>query len=84
VTRRTRDSGDRDIEAADFGRGRARRPRALPKCYSIKTVAEALEVSDRTIRRWIDQPDLVAHRPGGVIRIAEDDLRAFLALHRDS
>jgi excisionase family DNA binding protein len=62
---------------------RRQRKRALPKYYSIQTVAEALEVSDRTIRRWIDRGDLVAHRPGGVVRIAEEDLRAFLALHRD-
>jgi excisionase family DNA binding protein len=59
------------------------RKRALPKYYSIQTVAEALEVSDRTIRRWIDRGDLVAHRPGGVVRVAKDDLRAFLARHRD-
>lgn len=85
VTRRTQDSSDRDTEAAGFGRARARRSRerALPKYYSIQTVAEALEVSGRTIRRWIDRGNLVAHRPGGVVRIAEDDLRAFLALHRD-
>lgn len=36
----------------------------------------------RTVRRWIEAGDLVVHRVGGVVRIAEGDLRAFLALHR--
>jgi excisionase family DNA binding protein len=46
-------------------------------------VAEALDVSPRTVRRWIANGDLIAHRINGVVRIAEDDLRAFLALHRE-
>ena len=56
----------------------------LPKFYAIKTVAETLEVSTRTVRRWIARGDLIKHRMNGVIRIAEADLRAFLALHRES
>jgi hypothetical protein len=27
--------------------------------------------------------DLVVHRVGGVVRVSEGDLRAFLALHRE-
>jgi excisionase family DNA binding protein len=57
--------------------------RDLPKFYAIKTVAEALEVSPRTIRRWVAKGDLVAHRVDGVVRIAESDLRAFLDRHRE-
>ena len=56
----------------------------LPKFYAIKTVAETLEVSIRTVRRWIARGDLIAHRLNGVVRIAEADLRAFLALRRES
>jgi excisionase family DNA binding protein len=56
----------------------------LSKFYAIKTVAETLEVSTRTVRRWIARGDLIVHRVNGVIRIAEADLRAFLALHRES
>ena len=56
----------------------------LPKFYAIKTVAETLEVSTRTVRRWIARGDLIVHRVNGVIRIAEAVLRAFLALHRES
>jgi excisionase family DNA binding protein len=46
-------------------------------------VAERLHVATRTVRRWIAADDLVVHRIGGVVRIAERDLRAFLALHRE-
>jgi excisionase family DNA binding protein len=56
----------------------------LPKFYAIKTVAETLEVSIRTVRRWIARGDLIVHRLNGVVRIAEADLRAFLALRRES
>ena len=56
---------------------------ALPKYYAIKAVAEALEVSPRTVRRWIANGDLVVHRVGGVVRVSEGDLRAFLALLRE-
>jgi excisionase family DNA binding protein len=51
--------------------------------FTVTETAEMLRVSSRTVRRWIDSGQLVAHRPGGVVRIAENDLRAFLALHRD-
>jgi excisionase family DNA binding protein len=41
-----------------------------------------VEVSVRTVRRWIKRGDLVAHRFGTAVRIAESDLKAFLAQHR--
>jgi excisionase family DNA binding protein len=82
MTRQTQISTARDIEGG-FGRVRGRRPRgSIPRYYTIQQVAELLVVSPRTVRRWIAKGDLIAHRPGGIIRIAEDDLRAFLALHR--
>jgi excisionase family DNA binding protein len=49
---------------------------------TIAEVAQRLDVCTRTIRRWIKSGDLVAHRFGGVVRIGEGDLRAFLAAHR--
>ncbi len=55
----------------------------LPKFHSIKAVAESLDVSIRTVRRWIANRDLAVHRVDGVVRMADGDLRAFLALHRD-
>ena len=52
------------------------------KFFTISDVAESLDVSPRTVRRWIDDKLLVAHKIGVVVRIAEGDLRAFLAAHR--
>jgi excisionase family DNA binding protein len=60
------------------------RPFGVAKFLTIIQVAECLDVATRTVRRWIEAGDLVAHRVGGVVRIAEDDLRAFLAQHRDA
>jgi len=51
---------------------------------AVDHVAERLDVSTRTVRRWIERGDLIAHRFGAVIRIAESDLRAFLARHRET
>ena len=51
---------------------------------SIKVVAEALDVSPRTVRRWIAKGDLIAHRVARVVRVAAADLRTFLAIHRES
>jgi excisionase family DNA binding protein len=51
--------------------------------FTIADVAERLHVSARTVRRWIEAGDLVVHRVGGIVRIAEADFRAFLALHRE-
>jgi excisionase family DNA binding protein len=78
-------SGDSDTEAAAFGhvRGPRRRGSGLPKYYPIKAVAEALDVSPRTVRRWIANGDLVVHRVDRVVRVADTDLRAFLAFHRE-
>jgi excisionase family DNA binding protein len=53
------------------------------KFFTIAELAERLSVSTRTVRRWIEAGDLVVHRLGSVVRIAEDDLRTFLAVHRD-
>lgn len=69
--------------SANVSDGRRHRGGSLPKYYAIKTVAEALEVSPRTIRRWIANGDLAVHRVNGVVRVAEGDLRAFLAVHRE-
>jgi excisionase family DNA binding protein len=75
---------DRDTEAAVFDRVRGRRQRDNQiRFFTISEVAERLHVSARTVRRWIEAGDLIAHRIGGIVRIAEGDLLAFLALHRE-
>lgn len=54
------------------------------KFFTIAEVARCLRVSDRTVRRWTKAGGLVTYRfGGGAVRVAERDLRAFLALHRD-
>jgi excisionase family DNA binding protein len=72
-----------DSAASASGRssGRARQRQQI-QFFTISEVAEMLRVATRTVRRWIDSGRLVAHAFGGVVRIAEPDLRAFLALHR--
>jgi excisionase family DNA binding protein len=70
--------------SANFAESRRQRGSGLPKYYSIRTVAEAVAVSTRTVRRWIENGDLVVHRVDGVVRVAEADLRAFLAQHREA
>lgn len=45
---------------------------------SISSVAEQLGVTTKTIRRWIDDKKLNAHKLGGVWRIADRDLMEFL------
>lgn len=83
MTARTQRS-ERDTEAAAFGyiRGHHHRNEQIT-FFTIAEVAERLHVSTRTVRRWIKEGDLIAHRVRGVVRIAEDDLRTFLALHRE-
>ena len=50
--------------------------------YKIEDVADLLDVSTRTVRRWIDAGPLKVHRFGRSVRIAEADLRGFVATHR--
>jgi excisionase family DNA binding protein len=74
----------RGIERRSPGRTAFRHhPDRQIRFFTIADVAEQLDVATRTVRRWINSGDLVAHRFGGVVRIAEGDLRAFLAAHRE-
>ena len=68
--------------SGDRARTSARKTTDIPEFFTIGQTAELLEVSTRTVRRWIDAGLLVAHRVGGVVRIAAHDLRAFLTQHR--
>ena len=60
------------------------RPRArkILKFHTITVVADALDVSDRTVRRWIKRGDLKAHQMGGVLRISYDELDDFVEAAR--
>jgi len=73
-----------DVQAGPFGHARGRQYDAdQVKFFTIAEVAERLHVCTRTVRRWIERGDLIAHRWPGVVRISEADFRAFLALHRE-
>ena len=61
---------------------KADRPKSSPKFYTIAQVAEFVEVSTRTVRRWIAEGLLVAHRINGLVRISDADFQTFLAGHR--
>ena len=45
---------------------------------TVAEVADRLNVSTRTVRRWIDAKELEIHRLGHVIRISPADYQAFL------
>ena len=55
----------------------------MKKFYTIEQIADCLVVSTRTVRRWIHDELLVAHRINGVVRISDADFAAFLASRRD-
>ena len=57
--------------------------KATAKLFTVEEIAECVGVCERTIRRWIENGVLVAHRFNGVVRISEADFRSFLAAHRD-
>lgn len=50
--------------------------------HTVAEVADQLKVSQKQVRRWILSGDLVAHRLGRQLRIADSDLRAFLGERR--
>jgi len=56
--------------------------RPVPALISIEKVADCCDVSVRTVRRWIDCRELIAHRLGRQLRISEADLAVFLAARR--
>jgi excisionase family DNA binding protein len=62
--------------------GRACSP-GTKRFYTIAEVAEITGVSRRTVRRWIARKDLIAHHFGRSVRIADSDLKIFLAQHRE-
>jgi excisionase family DNA binding protein len=57
-------------------------PTRAPRMLTVPQVAEQLGFCDKTIRRLIERDELRVHRIHRQVRIAEDDLRAFLAIRR--
>ena len=54
----------------------------LPNLLTLEQIAEHLQVSVKTVRRWIDAGDLVVHRFGRGLRVSEDDLQVFIRMRR--
>ncbi len=50
--------------------------------YSLPEVANRYDVSVRTVRRWIKNGELVAHRIGHQLRISAEDISTFEKLRR--
>ena len=48
----------------------------------VAAVATLLEISTKTVRRWIQRGELRVHDLGRQLRISEDDLAAFLNQRR--
>jgi excisionase family DNA binding protein len=66
------------------GDSTARLGRGQPalRFFTIRDISESLDVSTRTVRRWVQTGVLRAHRIGGVLRVSEADLMTFLAARR--
>ena len=54
----------------------------IDRLLSIPDIAEADQVSERTVRRWLKSGDLVGHLLGRQWRIAPRDHETFLKSRR--
>jgi excisionase family DNA binding protein len=52
------------------------------RLYSVRTVANLLDVSQDTVRRLIERRELAAIRIGSAIRIEAADLESFIKRRR--
>jgi len=59
-------------------------PNRLLRGYAVSHVAEMLDVSPRTVQRWLMEDDLPYVKIGHTVRILEPDLRAFLRQHTEN
>jgi excisionase family DNA binding protein len=55
----------------------------LPTLHKISAIAAKLDVSTKTVRRWIESGTLPAHRLGRQIRVSDADLADFLMRCRE-
>ena len=51
---------------------------------TIRQVAARLQVSERSVWRWISDKELIVHRHGRWTRVHVDELERFLKLARDA
>ena len=57
-------------------------PARLSRLLTVTDVAEHLKVDPRTVRRLIKNRTLRFHQVGRQLRVAEEDLAAFLSARR--
>ena len=55
----------------------------IQKHYKISEVAELLGVCNKTVRRWIAEGKLKAHRIGRTIRIPKTELVSIIESNND-
>jgi excisionase family DNA binding protein len=53
-----------------------------PYFFTVRAIAGQLDVSSRTVHRWIKNNELIAHRVGRSVRVSEVDLKQFLVARR--
>jgi excisionase family DNA binding protein len=51
--------------------------------FTVGEIALQLNVSSRTVHRWIADRQLVVHHIGRSVRVSGADLKVFLAIRRD-
>jgi excisionase family DNA binding protein len=54
-----------------------------PRFHTIGGIAMMLQISERTVRRWIARGDLTTYKFGNVLRVSDDDLRRFFVRFRN-
>lgn len=62
--------------------GRKSADETVVRFFTMGAVATMLEVSPRSVSRWIRSKLLIAHRFNGSVRISEAELRDFIDKHR--
>ena len=61
---------------------RTDRPKSSQKFYTVAQIAEVMEVSERTVWRWIAEGLLVVHRINALVRVSGTDFQALLTSSR--
>jgi excisionase family DNA binding protein len=72
------DAGPIDAESVENMQRSQTQQAIVPRLFSVADTARHLRVSAKTVRRWINEGNLPVHRLGRQIRIAEQDLVAFI------
>ncbi len=50
--------------------------------FTLADLANRYDVSVRTVRRWVDAGEMIAHRVGRQLRVSAEDLKTFEKLRR--